>query len=101
MTGPDPAVTPGRAAYEAFQKAFPSEDWGPWDGIEVACDEHAGWEAIAAAGAATGLNELRELVAEILGEFKPGSPPVTSWHAEARISEDRIAGWRERAGLEG
>jgi hypothetical protein len=52
------------------------------------------------AAAVTEARALRALAAEVIGEFKPGSPPVTSWHREAKAPDDRITGWRQRAGLE-
>lgn len=43
--------------------------------------------------------ELRGIIAEIRSEFKPCSPPVTSWSMEARVSEARWREWGERSGL--
>lgn len=40
-------TAPARAAYEAFQHAFPDEDWGPWE--ERTAEEQDGWGEIAAA----------------------------------------------------
>jgi hypothetical protein len=48
-------ISVGRAAYEAFQRAFPSEDWGPWESLEdfpagdPCIPVCAGWEAVARA----------------------------------------------------
>lgn len=58
-------------------------------------------EALAMAIDTADRDEYQLVIREILGEFKPGSPPVTSWHVEASVSDDRIADWRKRAGLEG
>lgn len=41
---------PEQAAYEAFRKAFPSEDWGPWDSPNVSdAESRDGWKSVAQA----------------------------------------------------
>lgn len=61
-------MTPGHAAYEAFRKAFPTEDWGPWNSSGVTDGQgHGGWEAVARAAigaAASGMQAQRGLDAE-------------------------------------
>lgn len=59
--------TDGQAAYEAFRKAFPLEDWGPWEriGHSLNGDEQPGWEAIAAAGAAAAHTRVSDLLGEV------------------------------------
>lgn len=43
------AVSPERAAYEEFRRAFPTEDWGPWELLPA--EDRQGWRRVADAGA--------------------------------------------------
>ena len=58
-------VTPGQAAYEAFQRAFPDETWGPWERIGDFDDDvdpgssRRGWEDIAQAAIGAALDDGR------------------------------------------
>jgi hypothetical protein len=87
----------GKAAYEAFQRAFPSEDWGrPWNLLDdLADDAREGWADIAEAASdeiAAHVNlerdariqHLEELLAEIINDAVPcGLRP--EWRARAGI----------------
>lgn len=58
------AVSPERAAYEAFRRAFPTEDWGPWELLPA--EDRPGWRRIAE-GAAGAAPQLAEALAVING----------------------------------
>jgi hypothetical protein len=93
----------GQAAYETFQKAFPTEDWGrPWDLLDDLVDDaRQGWADIAEAASDeisahvnlerdARIQHLEELLTEILG-----TPEVAMFAPRVTYAE-----WRERAGIE-
>jgi hypothetical protein len=57
------ALSPERAVYEAFQRAFPAEDWGPWELLSA--EDREGWQDIAKGGASPELAEAREQLAAV------------------------------------
>lgn len=103
-------VSPGQAAYEAFQRAFPSEDWGPWDGLDdIPPDEgeaapRPGWEAVALAGCGEWAkiladiteqrDELRSVLAEIFASME-----MTATQYPQDLQKVRLDSWRARAKL--
>jgi hypothetical protein len=58
-------LSPERAVYEAFQRAFPAEDWGPWELLST--EDREGWQDVAkgGAGSSPGLAEAREQLAAV------------------------------------
>lgn len=113
-----------RRAYMAQVPGMPCPAWDEMPvthGPRVAVAVQAGWlaaarEAIARPGGGQeagdlaaqansaeawreDAEELRGIIAEIRGEFRPCSPSVTSWSMEARVSEARWREWGERSGL--
>jgi hypothetical protein len=116
--------TPGRAAYEAFQRAFPAEDWGPWDKLgQFDGDEpRTGWENIATAAtdayiaaATAAVSDGSTNTAAILGEVYAALRTVEAERDDLRalvaemdaalgprpngISNPQRAKWRERGEL--
>ena len=121
-------ITAGQAAYEAFQQAFPAEDWGPWEHLDnLPADEgeiaaRPGWEAVAKAAViayieANGCDPVdwHAVVAEAGGwsserdELRAARDEARSVVAEmcSVLAEyweggqdnDQIVQWRERAGI--
>lgn len=83
------SATPGQAAFEVAQARYSPKNRLDWAKIKPAHRESYEAEARAAVDA----SGLRELVAEIIGE-------VEGWSRDPLDTDQLIAGWRERGGLE-
>jgi hypothetical protein len=96
-----------RAAREAFFRSAGLESI-PWE--ELFVEDREPWSASAKAGteaspelaeANATIGELRELLAEMIGEFSEGEFSAllnTHWR-KAVVRPDVVAKWRKRAGL--
>jgi hypothetical protein len=73
--------TPAQAAYEAFQRIFPNEDWGPWGKLDD--DDRGGWLDIASATLAAAAPEQRAKFNDLMNDLRE--------RAEAAEAEKRQA----------
>jgi hypothetical protein len=86
-------VSPQRATYEAFQDAFPTESWGPWELLSG--EDREGWKPVAKAAAEaspeladarTQIGRLQAMLAEVTRERDLLVRDLRSGEAEVILS---------------